>query len=162
MSRKKLSVPWILFGFTGIVCIALAIFIVLQDKEAGEQPVGQNATEDSSPNFQDYSDYDNIDRGYYMRDDNGSSFIVLGENGEGGLVMLHKEDETMFSELMNGDVIIAATDKDMDASFPGVTGVYQCGRIEINRGDREFLSEAQEELEELAELGYTFEDNWRR
>ena len=97
-----------------------------------------------------------------MRADSGSSFIVLGENGEGGLVMLHTEDETMFSELMNGDVIIAATDKDMDASFPGVTGVYQCVRIEINRGDREFLFEAQEELEELAELGYTFEDNWRR
>ena len=162
MNRTKLAVPWILFGITVIVCIALAVVIVIRDKEAGEQPIGQNAGENSNPNFQDYSDYDDISRGYYVRADSGSSFIVLGENGEGGLVMLHTEDETMFSELMNGDVIIAATDKDMDASFPGVTGVYQCVRIEINRGDREFLSEAQEELEELAELGYTFEDNWRR
>ncbi len=161
MSRKKLSVPWILFGITGIVCIALAIFIVLQEKEAGEQPAGQNATEDSSPNFQDYSDYDNIDRGYYMRDDNGSSFIVLGENGEGGLVMLHTEDEMMFSELMNGDVIIVATDEEMLLSFPGVTGAYQCMRIEKGTGDRSFLSGCQEELEELAEMGYTFEDYWR-
>ena len=160
MSRKKLAVPWILFGITAIVCIALAVVLVVRDKEAGEQPASQNVTEGGSPNFQDYSDYGSIDRGYYMRDDDGSSFIVLGENGKDGLFMLHTEDKTMFSELMNGDVIIIATDEEAAASFPGVTGAYQCMRIEKGAGDRSFLSGCQEELEELAEMGYTFEDYW--
>ena len=63
MSRKKLAVPWILFGITAIVCIALAVVIVARDKEADEQPASQNATENSSPSFQDYSDYENICKG---------------------------------------------------------------------------------------------------
>lgn len=161
MSRKKLAVPWILFGIAAIVCIVLVVLIVVRDKEVGEQTVSQNIEEGSSPNFQDYSDYDNIDRGYYMREDGGDSFIVLGENGGSGLCMLHTEDEMMFSELMNGDIIIVATDEVAIATFPGETGAYQCMRIEKGTGDRSFLSGCQEELEELAEMGYTFEDYWR-
>ena len=42
MSRKKLAVPWILFGITAIVCIALTVIIVVQDKEPSEQPASQN------------------------------------------------------------------------------------------------------------------------
>ena len=161
MSRKKLAVPWILFGITAIASVILVLVIAVRDGNASKQQLSiQNADGESSPNFQDYSKY-YARKGYYMRDDDGSSFIVLGENGKDGLFMLHTEDKTMFSELMNGDVIIIATDEEATASFPGVTGAYQCMRIEKGTGDRSFLSGCQEELEELAEMGYTFEDYWR-
>ena len=160
MSRKKLAVPWILFGITAIACIVLVIFIAVQDKEAGKQASIQNAEEDSSPNFQDYSDYGGLDKGYYMRTDGGDSFF-MGENS-GGFTMLVTEDESMFSELMNGDVIMLAMDEVILTSFPGRTGAYKCICIEKSTGDRKFLSECQEELEELAKYGYTFEDCWRR
>ena len=155
MSRKKLAVPWILFGITAIACIVLVIFIAVQDKQASIP----KAEEDSSPNFQDYSDY-HIVKGYYMRTDGGIPFFL--EEDSDRLVKLLTEDELMFSELMNGDVIILAMDEVVLASFPGRTGAYKCICIEKSTGDRKFLSERQEELEKLAELGYTFEDYWRR
>ena len=96
-----------------------------------------------------------------MRSDTGTSFI-LDEENDMGLISLNTEDHTMFSELKNGDVIIVASDSGVEDSLPCSTGAYQCMRIEKGMGDREFLSEYQEELEELAELGYTFEENWRR
>ncbi len=161
MSRKKLAVPWIMFGITAIACIVLVIFIAVQDKETGKQASIQNAEEgNSSPNFQDYSNHF-ARKGYYMRSDTGTSFI-LDEENDMGLISLNTEDHTMFSELKNGDVIIVASDSGVEDSLPCSTGAYQCMRIEKGMGDREFLSEYQEELEELAELGYTFEENWRR
>lgn len=160
MDSKKLAVPWMLFSITAIACIVLILFIVVRDENTSEQQLStQNAEEKSSPNFQDYSKY-YARKGYYMREDGGFSFI-LEESGE-GFLRLNTEDDMIFSELKNGDVVIVASDSGVEDSFPAVTGAYQCVRIEINKGDREFLSEAQEELEELAELGYTFEDNWRR
>ena len=160
MNRKKLAVPWILFGITAIACIVLVIFIAVQDKKADKQASIQNAEEDSSPNFQDYSDYGGLDKGYYMRTDGGDSFF-MGENS-GGFTMLVTEDESMFSELMNGDVVMVAVDEVMNTAFPGTIGAYKCILIERGTGDRGFLSKGQEELEELAEYGYTFEDYWRR
>ena len=159
MSRKKLAVPWILFGITAIACIVLVIFIAVQGKETGKQASSQNAEENSSPNFQDYSDY-HIVKGYYMRTDGGIPFFL--EEDSDRLVKLLTEDELMFSELMNGDVIMLAMDEVILTSFPGRTGAYKCICIEKSTGDRKFLSERQEELEKLAELGYTFEDYWRR
>ena len=162
MSGKKLAVPWILLGIMVIVCIALAVFIVIRDKETGEQPVSQNVTEDSSPNFQDYSDYGSISRGYYMRADSGASFIFLEGDSENDLTGLHTKDDMMFSELMNGDVIIFATDEVMDASYPPTMWVYKCVRIEKGTKDRKSLPEIQEAIKEQEEeFGYTFEDNWR-
>ena len=159
MSRKKLAVPWILFGITAIACIVLVIFIAVQDKKADKQASIQKTEEGSSPNFQDYSDY-HIVKGYYMRTDSGIPFF-LEENSD-GLIKLLTEDESMFSELMNGDVIMLAMDETITASFPGSVGAYKCILIERGTGDRDFLSKGQEELEELAEYGYTFEENWRR
>lgn len=162
MNRKRLAVPWMLFGIVTIACIFLAIVIMVQDKEAGEQPASQNAMEDSSPNFQDYSGYGSTSRGYYMRDDAGSSFILLEGNGENDLTRLDTEDETMFSELMNSDVIIFATDEAMDASYPPVMWVYKCVRIEKGTKDRKSLPEIQEAIKgQEEEFGYTFEDYWR-
>ncbi len=95
-----------------------------------------------------------------MRTDGGGSFILQEDSDS--LVKLLTEDELMFSELMNGDVIMLAMDEVILTSFPGRTGAYKCICIEKSTGDRKFLSECQEELEELAEYGYTFEDCWRR
>jgi hypothetical protein len=159
MGRKKLAVPWILFGITAIAFVILVLVIAVRDGNASKQQLSiQNADGDSSPNFQDYSKY-YARKGYYMRDDGGVSFI-LEESGE-GLITLGTEDEMMFSELKNGDVIIVASDSGVDDSLPPATGAYQCMRIEKGTGDRSFLSGCQEELEELAEMGYTFEDYWR-
>ena len=135
------------------------IFIAVQDKETGKQASSQNAEENSSQNFRDYSDY-HIVKGDYMRTDGGGSFILQEDSDS--LVKLLTEDELMFSELMNGDVIMLAMDEVILTSFPGRTGAYKCICIEKSTGDRKFLSECQEELEELAEYGYTFEDCWRR
>ena len=162
MSRKKLAVPWMLFSITAIVCIALTVIIVVQDKEPGEQPANQNTTENSSPNFQDYSDYGSISRGYYMRADSGASFIFLEGDSENDLTGLHTKDDMMFSELMNGDVIIFATDEVMDASYPPTMWVYKCVRIDKGTKDRKSLPEIQEAIKgQEEEFGYTFEDNWR-
>ena len=162
MSGKKLAVPWILLGIMVIVCIALAVFIVIRDKETGEQPVSQNVTEDSSPNFQDYSDYESICKGYYMREDRGGSFILDVENNENFLIQMNTEDDEMFSEFMNGDVIMIATDNEMVTTLPPVIWVYQCMRIEKGTKERKSLPEIQEAVKELEEeLGYTFEDYWR-
>ena len=135
------------------------IFIAVQDKETGKQASSQNAEENSSQNFRDYSDY-HIVKGDYMRTDGGGSFILQEDSDS--LVKLLTEDELMFSELMNGDVIMLAMDEGIAASFPSSTGAYKCILIEKGTGDRGFLSKDQEELEELAEYGYTFEDCWRR
>ena len=161
MSRKKLAVPWIMFGITAIACIVLVIFIAVQDKETGKQASIQNAEEGSSPNFQDYSDHCTT-KGYYMRTDSGCPFIFIEGENSGEFIKLVTEDESMFSELMNGDVIMLAMDEGIAASFPSSTGAYKCILIEKGTGDRGFLSKDQEELEELAEYGYTFEENWRK
>lgn len=36
MNRKRLAIPWILSGITVIVCSALAVVIVVRDRDAGK------------------------------------------------------------------------------------------------------------------------------
>ena len=76
MGRKKLAVPWILFGITAIAFVILVLVIAVRDGNASKQQLSiQNADGDSSPNFQDYSKY-YARKGYYMRDDGGVSLYA--------------------------------------------------------------------------------------
>ena len=97
-----------------------------------------------------------------MREDRGGSFILDVENNENFLIQMDTEDDEMFSEFMNGDVIMIATDNEMVTTLPPVIWVYQCMRIEKGTKERKSLPEIQEAVKELEEeLGYTFEDYWR-
>ena len=162
MNRKRLAIPWILSGITVIVCSALAVVIVVRDRDAGKQPASQNTRETSSPNFQDFSDYEGFCKGYYMRADSGVPFFLNVENSENSLFNLDTEDDIMFSGLMNGDFIMLATDNEIPASDPSVLWVYKCVRVEKSTEDRKSLPEIQEAIKEQEErFGYTFENYWR-
>ena len=162
MNRKRLAIPWILSGITVIVCSALAVVIVVRDRDAGKQPASQNTRETSSRNFQDFSDYEGFCKGYYMRADSGVPFFLNVENSENSLFNLDTEDDTMFSELMNGDFIMLASDNEIPASDPSVLWVYKCVRVEKGTKARKSLPEIQEAIKEQEErFGYTFENYWR-
>ena len=151
MNRKRLAIPWILSGITVIVCSALAVVIVVRDRDAGKQPASQNTRETSSPNFQDFSDYEGFCKGYYMRADSGVPFFLNVENSENSLFNLDTEDDIMFSGLMNGDFIMLATDNEIPASDPSVLWVYKCVRVEKSTEDRKSLPEIQEAINNFSE-----------
>ena len=86
-----------------------------------------------------------------MRADSGVPFFLNVENSENSLINLDTEDDTMFSELMNGDFIMLASDNEIPASDPSVLWVYKCVRVEKSTEDRKSLPEIQEAINNFSE-----------
>jgi len=88
--------------------------------------------------------------GWYLRSENGSSFIVT--EAQGPISMSDRSrGGTLFDGLDSGDRIEITHDA-IAETFPGQAGVYSCKKLE----DGSFASIPSETVAILEEMGYTF------
>ena len=92
-------------------------------------------------------------KGYYLQC-NGTSFIIEETDfyPEGAPIIMnpYNSNDKIFSELENGDRILAISDIGMDASLPASIGVHFCIRLE--KGTMDDIPKSA--IEELTELGW--------